>query len=184
MCLFHLFFLSWLYCNIFSYLNEKMPTYMISVAQWATLLNKMLFSLQIFTDAIKPWVPRSRTRLPAFGTRGSTRVFAQSAGWVAMTSRSRKRQTKKRTNGVRKHGGAALSWITLYISTRRRLRLTTQSGWLNQARPLFGDLWPYISSSPPQVKKWDEQQESGSFAGKIWTVTSVSIHWTFPLPCI
>lgn len=40
-----------------------------------------------------------------------------------------------------------------------------------------------ISSSPPQVQKWDEQLESGSFPGKIWTVTLVSIHWTFLLPC-
>lgn len=44
--------------------------------------------------------------------------------------------------------------------------------------------WPlkmiiYLPFSPLQVQKWDEQQDSGSFPGKIWTLSFLSIHWTF-----
>lgn len=44
--------------------------------------------------------------------------------------------------------------------------------------------WPlkmiiYLPFSPLQVQKWDEQQDSGSFPGKIWTLTFLSPHWTF-----
>lgn len=51
------------------------------------------FWLQISTDVTKPWVPGTRTRLPVFGTRGSTRAFVQWAGWAAT---GHKRQTESR----------------------------------------------------------------------------------------